>query len=121
VRGWAVTQRQAPRGHLPEACRVVVGEPPARPGGVAVIASAARSYARGLGLLAEIYYSRSPGSSSRYLKIPLPGRRVPVTLRIADHPNRHGVGAHFELIALDGVSGIEAARAFIDRVAAGEV
>lgn len=107
--------------HLPAERRAVVGTPPARPGALAILAFEAKCYAHRLGLEADLFYSRVRCSSSRYLRIPIAGRRRPVEIRISDHPIRKGTFADFEVISLDGQSGLPEAQAFLEQVVRGEV
>lgn len=107
--------------HLPPERRAVVGRPPQRPGALPVLAHKAKLYALSLGLSVLVHHSRVAGSGSRYLKIPVAWRRKPVILRISDHAKRQGVCADFEVITLDGQSGLPEAQAFLELVVKGEV
>lgn len=107
--------------HLPPERRAVVGRPPQLPGALAVLAHQAKLYVQSLGLPVCMHHSRTIGSISRYLMIPTEGRRRPVVLRISDHAKRNGARADFEVISLDGKSGLPEAQAFVDMVVKGEV
>ena len=110
-----------PKRLLPPERRSVAGQPPALPGGIALLAHAAKRHALALGLVAEITVSSARFSCSRYLRIVVPDRRWAVELRISDHSLRTGTTADFELVSLDGRSGLEPALRFIDGLVAGEV
>jgi hypothetical protein len=107
--------------HLPPERRAIVGRPPQRPGALPVLAHRAKLYAQSLGLPVHVHHSRVAGSGSRYLEVPVDWRRKPVILRISDHAKRHGTCADFEVITLDGSSGLPEAQRFLDLVVKGEV
>lgn len=107
--------------HLPPERRAVVGRPPQLPGALPMLAHKVKHYVLSLGLAVHVHHSRVVGSSSRYLQIPMSGRRKPVILRISDHARRHGTCADFEVISLDGSAGLEEAQRFVDQVVKGEV
>lgn len=106
--------------HLPPERRAVVGRPPQRPGALPVLAHRAKLYAQSLELEVCVHHSRAAGSRSRYLQVPVEWRRKPVVLRISDHAKRHGTCADFEVITLDGSSGLPEAQRFLDLVVKGE-
>ncbi len=86
-----------------------------------MLAHRAKLYALSLGLPVHVHHSRIAGSATRYLEVPVTWRRKPVVLRISDHARRHGTFADFEVITLDGSSGLPEAQRFLELVVKGEV
>lgn len=97
---------------------LIIGTTPAPQGACMALAMALRDHAQAAGLQhCRIAASRVNNSDSRYLSFVDAGGRH-WTMRISSHRRKRGE-VHFDLTSLDGVSGIDQARSFIDRVAAG--
>ena len=100
--------------------QLVLGKPPAAPGGIALLAHIGRRHARLMGLPAWIEFSRSHGSASRYLRVLIPGAGFPLKVRISDHLITHAA-CDFDLVSQDGVQGADALRHFLDQAVRGEL
>ena len=99
--------------------RVIVGESPPVPGGIAMLAHRFRYLCRQLGYHAWVELSRTAESTSRYVRVETGAARWPLKIRISDHELARPTGCDFELVSRDGRSGAEHLSAFIYAVARG--
>lgn len=104
--------------------RIIVGSGKAEPMQIQALAVALIDHAREIGFAdAGLQRSRNARSSSCYCRLIDAGQR-PWIVRVSNHrrPRRTGYAIpHFDLVSIDGVSGLEEAKAYIGRIARGKI
>ncbi len=98
--------------------RLVIGRPPAVPGGIAFLAARAKRISRALGYRCWIDVSPKPDSATRHVRV-VCGLDWPLNIRISDHVLAQAQ-CDLELVSLDGRSGDEWLSAWLHAVARGE-
>lgn len=102
--------------------RLVVGHGTATHAQLLALANALANHARAAGLaLRRLERSKDLSSGSCYLQLVDAAAR-PWTLRVSNHRRPLGTdhpAPHFDLVSIDGESGLAEAKAIVDRIAAG--
>ena len=99
--------------------RLVIGQAPAAPGGIAFMAARAKRIAWALGYRCWIDVSPKPDSATRHVRV-VCGLDWPLNIRISDHVLAQAQ-CDLELVSLDGRSGGEWLSAWLHAVARGEI